>query len=290
MKLNDRIENTWSVSGDDMPLEIREDMLRRIHGNMDMEYAARRRRTHRLFMGAASILCAACLAAAFVLFTARSLPPAGVATVFTEKGQKTRMELPDGTRVWLNSASSISYDANYGRSVRAVSIEGEAYFEVAKDDRHPFVVNAGPYSVTAVGTAFDVAAYPGADKVVTTLIEGSVRIGCDATKVYLEPDEVFTYYRQTGQFEKTGSDQAYAAALWRENELSVPAGTTLEELASIIEYNYNIRCSFASDDIRQYRFEGVIKNSQLTNVLELISLSVPVCYRIEGNEILLYGK
>lgn len=291
MKIDERIENTWSSSGDGMPAEVRESMLRHIHGNMDREYAENRRRAHRLFMGAAACVCALCLGVSSLLFFSSGRNPLpGMSSVFTEKGQKTRMELPDGTIVWLNSASRLSYGNDFGRKCREVQLVGEAYFEVARDERHPFVVNTGLYSVTALGTAFDIAAYPGEDKVVTTLIEGRVLIGCGSTEVLLAPDEIFTCYRKTGKFEKTDSDNAYASALWRENELAVPSGTTLEELAAIIEQNYNIRCHFASDDIRQYRFEGVIKNSQLTNVLELISLSVPVSYRMAGNEIVLYRR
>jgi len=290
MKIDERIENTWSASPDSMPPAVRESMLRHIHSNMDREYAEARRRTHRLFMGAASLLCAACLAVSALLFVHRDTPSAGMATVYTECGQKTRMTLPDGSLVWLNSASSLSYDTSFGTGTRTVRLQGEAYFEVAKDSRHPFVVQTDMYSVTAVGTAFDVSAYPSMDKVVTTLIEGSVRIDCGSTDLMLEPDDVFICSRKTRKFEKRASEQAYAAVLWRENELAIPSGTTLEELAAIIENNYNIRCTFASQDIRQYRFEGVIKNSQLTNVLELITLSVPVGYRMEGNAIVLYHK
>ena len=211
-------------------------------------------------------------------------------SVITEKGQKTTVILPDGTTVWLNSASRLSYDMSYAHSDRNVILEGEAYFEVAKDDDIPFTVNTDDYRVTALGTTFNVSAYKDDSMSVTTLVEGRVLVQSDCVDTQLEGEQSISYNRQSGEFIKKNISTAYASGLWRDNELVVGAGTTLEQLTVILERNYNIQFEFLDETIKNYTFEGIIKNCQLTNVLEVVCLTAPVEYSIRSNRIILDKK
>lgn len=211
-------------------------------------------------------------------------------SVITEKGQKTTVVLPDGTTVWLNSGSRLSYDMSYDHKDRNVTLEGEGYFEVADDQERPFTVHLENYSVTALGTSFNISAYDEDNRITTTLVEGKVRVRSSGIDTQLTENQSITYDKERKEYVKENDVQSYVSGLWRNNELAVSPGTTLKELTVILERNYNIQFEFQDESIKKYKFEGVIKNSQLTNVLELISLSAPVAYSIRGNKVILDKK
>ena len=242
-----------------------------------------------------ALLCAAaCLAAVVMLGVTllkdRSVASEALCHIHTEKGQRVSMTLPDGTRVWLNSDSELSFPSFDQAVSRDVYLSGECYFEVAKDPGKPFTVHTGVYDVTAVGTAFNVRAYQADETVKTTLIEGEVQVSGSGIDTRLLPDESVTYFRDKGNYAKLRSDLSYYDVLWHGNELVVAPGTTLEQLARILERNYNFQFRFSDDKIKGYTFEGVIKNSQFTNVLDVICLSAPVTYKMEGDYVVFSRK
>lgn len=107
--------------------------------------------------------------------------------------------LPDGTRVSLGTRTSFSYDSRYGKSERIVQLEGEAYFEVAKDKDKPFIVKTKEQSIEALGTKFNVSAYPTDSLLTTTLLEGSVLLTTQNLlhPTVLKPNEQFVYNKRT---------------------------------------------------------------------------------------------
>lgn len=115
--------------------------------------------------------------------------------LITAKGSKGRFTLPDGSVVWLNSETKLTYPNQFTGNRRFVSLEGEAYFEVAKDAKKPFVVQAGEIDVEVLGTCFDLDSYSSGEFVETALLNGSVKISGKALKdpVYLKPNELFRY-------------------------------------------------------------------------------------------------
>lgn len=273
------------------------DYIKLIKERLDTGYNAEKaaRTTKRLkFIAIAA--SAACLALALVFGIEYARLAGGKRSakteVFTENGQKTKITLPDGTSVWMNSGSEISYDGLFGHRTREVSLEGEAFFEVAKDGRRPFIVHTSLYDVKAVGTSFNVSSYDEDRTSVTTLMEGRVEItstdkAATEFKETLNPSEYLTYDREKGDYSRQVSERASFAAVWRDNELVVAPNTTLEEFVKVLEREYNIEFVINNDKIRQFTFEGVIKNSQLSNVLEIMGISAPITYRIEKNRVVL---
>ncbi len=131
-------------------------------------------------------------------------------TIVAPKGNKAFAELPDGTRVWLNAESKLTYPGTFADESRHVFLEGESYFEVAKDNKRPFIVHTSGVIIRATGTAFNVKSYPSEDIIQTTLVEGSVAIERQAARkyknaksagnnliVYLKPNEQATFYKTT---------------------------------------------------------------------------------------------
>ncbi|GAT62008.1 FecR family protein [Paludibacter jiangxiensis] len=206
--------------------------------------------------------------------------------VSVENGQKANLQLPDGTKVWLNSGSSIRYDKSYNQHDRIIALEGEAYFEVAKDKKRPFIVKANAVSVRAVGTAFDVKAYTNDDAITTTLIEGKVNVFDKTTTSQLLPNQKITFNKSNHTFDKVQVYDAAIAGLWKNNQLAFDS-ETLEDIAKVLERMYNIQVVFDSEQIKQIRFSGKIKNNSLESVLQLISLTSPIHYNVKDSVVTL---
>jgi len=119
-------------------------------------------------------------------------------TMTTPRGGQYKLTLPDGTEVWLNAASSITYPTAFAGNERDVSITGEAYFEVAKDKSKPFHVTSGNQTIEVLGTHFNVMAYADEDAIKTTLLEGSVKITENNEAQILKPGEQATVDKNGG--------------------------------------------------------------------------------------------
>ena len=110
-------------------------------------------------------------------------------TISTPRGGRFRITLSDGSRVWLNAASSLRFPVAFPSGAREVEVKGQAYFEVARDKSRPFRVRAGDAEVEVLGTHFDIMAYPGESELLTTLVEGSVRFRSPGGDARLRPGQ-----------------------------------------------------------------------------------------------------
>lgn len=207
--------------------------------------------------------------------------------VCADKGQRAALTLPDGTKVWLNSDSRLTYSNRYGQNERRVSLLGEGYFEVAKDLKHRFLVDAGTMEVEALGTVFNVKAYNEDKDVITTLFEGKVRATVlSGQSVTLTPNQSVIFNKESSQVEYGNNKDATYAKVWRDNEIAFD-NTTLAEMGKIIERSYNIKVYIKSEEIKQCRFSGIIKNNSLNNVFEIISLTAPINYKFVNDTVVL---
>ncbi len=206
--------------------------------------------------------------------------------VNVEMGQKANMTLPDGTQVWLNSAGSLSYGNSYNKKDRVVHLEGEAFFEVSKDKKRPFKVIVDGITVEALGTSFNVKAYPEDNQIITTLIEGSVMVSDEKESSILQPNEKLVFNKQIHSFSKTTLMDAERSGSWRNNELAFEK-ETLEEIAKTLERMYNTKIVFASDELKKIHFSGKVKNNNLESVLQLVSFVSPILYSIEDSTIVI---
>ncbi len=210
-------------------------------------------------------------------------------TVTAEKGQRASVTLPDGTRVWLNSHTTISYSNEYGIKDRIVFLTGEAYFEVSKNPDQRFIVKANEMEVEALGTSFNVKAYKEDNNITTTLFSGKVRATAGDKTTILAPEQFALYDRDNNRLLTNYAQNIEYASMWRNNELAFES-ITLGDIAVLLNRIYNVQVEFTSERIRNYRFSGVIKNNSLDNVIEIISLTAPIEYSSSGNMIVLSEK
>jgi len=207
-------------------------------------------------------------------------------TVRVEVGQKANIQLPDGTHVWLNSAGSLTCTPAFNKKERIVYLQGEAYFEVNKDKTRPFIVKANDISVEALGTKFDVKAYSDDNYVMTTLLEGSVRVTSASRSEIMNPNEKLKFTKEDGKFDKSVLADVDKNVSWINNQLAFEQ-ERLEDIAKVLERMYSVRILFASENLKDIRFSGTLKNNNLENVLQLITFVSPIRYSLKSDTILI---
>lgn len=204
-------------------------------------------------------------------------------TLRIPRGGEYRLTLADGTRVWLNSESELTYPTQFNGSKREVILKGEAYFEIASNKQQPFYVKSHNIQVHATGTAFNVMAYEDETTLQVTLTEGGVNIEQENTVLsHLTPDMQFAMNKENGQYLIKNVDPRIATA-WKNGIFFFDN----EPLSSIIRklsrwYEADIECK--TPELYQYKFSGEIrKYENISRVLDMLSLTNEITYTIDPN-------
>lgn len=237
---------------------------------------------------AAAILLGVLFASSIALWKkeAPAQVPAGKYTLCTDKGEKSRIELPDGTSVWLNTCTTLSYSSDYGIANRDIHLEGEAYFEVARNEHLPFVVKTNELNVTALGTTFNISAYADDAMLVTTLFSGQVAVLPTRTKqeVRLNPNQSAVYHKDLQRIE-TKSSGENKEQQWRDGILSFEM-RYVEDIAKTLERNYDIAFRFENQKIKKLRFSGTFhSNESINDIVTVIATNTSINYRTEKDTI-----
>ena len=210
----------------------------------------------------------------------------------TPVAQTRQMVLPDGTVVKLNSCSALLYPNRFDGHTRSVYLMGEANFKVAHDKKHPFIVKTNDMQVTALGTEFNVSAYPEDRKVESTLIEGSVKVDCNDmhNSVILKPGQMMAYNRDTHKYEVMTPNIADITA-WQRGEV-VLKEKTLAQIFSILERKYPYSFHYSMHRIGNDRYTlHFPDNAPIKDVMDVIvRVTGKHAYRIEGDNCYFYNK
>ena len=243
-------------------------------------------KTRRLFLqymkyAAAVLLGIGISLSTLYLTNQENLSTVGNYKLVTSKGEKSYLQLPDGTKVWLNSCTTLEYAENYGHSNRNIYLDGEAYFEVAKNKDLPFVVKANGIDVKAIGTAFNVSAYMEDSQLTTTLFNGKVAVQPTLTKqeVLLEPNQVAVYDKSRNKIEVVPYDKKLFAQ-WRVGFLSFEM-MYLKDITKLLVRNYNVVFRYENQGIKKLRFSGSFRNNEdLSEILNVIKTNTGIRYQI----------
>lgn len=284
---HDWLENQVDDSSAEMDAEKQADILAKIH-----EKIAVQSKQKFVLPGWAKTVAAVALIVLMAVSAAiyfRSNQPNMIqyAEIGALRGQKASVTLPDGTKITLNSESTLKYSTNYNQSDRAVELVGEAYFEVAKNKKIPFVVKAGKLEIEAKGTAFNIKAYPTDNSISTTLTEGKIEVKTPVDVLSMIPNERMEYNNTDQTFRKLTLTDAEGSIGWLNDELSFENATLAEVVANFSRI-YNIDIQFASESIKEQRFTGKINNNSLLSVLRIISLTSPIRFEQKDSVVILY--
>lgn len=204
-------------------------------------------------------------------------------TLSTPRGGQYSITLSDGTKVWLNSSSSLRFPTAFTTSQRKVELTGEGYFEVAKNPARPFKVQVNEMEVQVLGTHFNIMAYQDEAMTKTTLLEGSVRINKNNTSTLLKPGQQIKIKQgeNAGKVEEANIEEAIA---WK-NGMFYFNGATIEVIMRQLERWYDIDVVY--EGAVSEHFNGVIsKNVGIAKVFEMLELTGAVHFRIQGKKIL----
>lgn len=236
--------------------------------------------------------------------------------ISTPYGTRSELTLADGSTVWLNAGSMLTYDENFNIQRREVNLIGEAYFQVKENKNIPFIVSSGDLTIKAVGTSFNVKAYPDDEILTATLIEGKIIVmgkSADEGKFeYILKPNQHIIFRKTlvnasegRQIEKDTEENR----LEKKNIQQELKNTVLEDdvntviytswkdkrwvieqepfptLAVMLERRYNVRILFNHDDLKDFSFSGIIENETLEQVFHILQLSAPLKYEFGKGEV-----
>lgn len=240
-------------------------------------------------------------------------------TVEAPRGSKSVVTLADGTKVWLNAGSSLKYTRDFNQQNRDVFLEGEAYFSVAKNKLLPFLVHTSGIVVRAVGTVFDVKAYPDEKVIETTLINGIVSIehankAGTVEKITLKPKQKAIYYKEgkyiSGlinnpvQSRKDNKEREPQAGNQKVNLLIADKidpdistswkdkrwvfnDESLGNFAVKVERLYDVNIIFKDEQLKHYKLSGSMEEETIEQLFDAIRLTVPMNYTINHKEVIL---
>lgn len=204
------------------------------------------------------------------------------------KGSVSEMILPDGSVIFLNAESNIKYSIEGKNGNREIFLEGEAWFDVKKNEEKPFVVHTPYYDVNVTGTQFNVKAYNTEDEIVTTLEEGQIII--QATKnfklgqdIIVKPGEqvVLDKYSRELTIKKVNTKWFTS---WKDNKL-IFVNMSLKDLIVLLERKYGVDIEIKNEEILNLHFDGTIKDETVIEFLEILRKALPINYKVVGQKI-----
>lgn len=245
---------------------------------------------HRLTISwwrvAAAAVVLVCLSVGGTLFLSRGFfGDVEMVEQYAKVGDTRTVLLPDGTEVLVNSTTLLLYPEEFRGSTRTVYLMGEANFKVKKNARKPFIVSTSQVDVTALGTEFNVSAYPDQDEVVATLLQGKVRVDCNEQKQYiLHPGQQVTYLKSSGESRLTDANLKDVTA-WQRG-MNVFRSKTVAEILEVLSRRFDVNLHYnvkqCSGDRYNFSFR---KESNLPQIMAILKDVVEgFDYQMKDNE------
>jgi len=207
-------------------------------------------------------------------------------SIFAPVGSRVSFNLPDGTKGWLNSGSTLTYPVPFSEN-RKVTLEGEAWFDVFHDEKQPFEVSAGRSTIKVLGTSFNVSAYLDEKYVEVVLQSAKVEFSdkSQTENIILKPSEQLII--EDGKINVSSVDVSKYKA-WTDGRL-VFRGDNMAEVARRIERWYNVNVEITDKDLVEFSFRAIFEDDSLEDVLKQLSMTSPIEYKIHPRKQLQNG-
>jgi ferric-dicitrate binding protein FerR (iron transport regulator) len=243
--------------------------------------------------------------------TASLIDKSPASEITTRQGSRTRVQLPDGTKVWLNAGSKLTYDKEFNNTLREVTLTGEGYFDVVRNEKKPFIIHTEKMDVKVLGTQFNVKSYPNDQATEAALIHGSIEVSLKdrpSQKIILKPNEkivvanrdTFTAVNNTPQARKENveplvairhltyqkEDSTIIETSWVENKL-VFEDESFKDLAQKLERWYGVVIHFSDERIAALRFTGVFEEETIEDAMRALKITGSFNYKFQGKTIII---
>jgi ferric-dicitrate binding protein FerR (iron transport regulator) len=273
---------------------IQSKKLLQISGQNLIKYK-RRVRLFKIIMRAAAILLLPVLGFGLLMSVKYQSAKHGQASVnqvyyevFSSEDAIAKVTLPDGSSVWLNHSSSLKYPAMFQGDFRSVELSGEGYFEVAHNPKNPFIVKAGEIQIKALGTTFNVMAYPDEDRIETSLIDGRIELerkppnGEMIPLLRMKPTDLVIFQKSNNEIStRTIVDDRYFS--WKDGKL-IFNSEPIEEVVKKLRRWFNVDIQIKDPELLELTYTATFIHETLPQVLELLSMMSPVSYSISSRE------
>jgi len=238
----------------------------------------------------------------------------------TPKGARSEVQLPDGSKIWLNSTSSVRFPGNFSGNNRKIYLEGEAYFDIHKNESYPLVISTSDISIKVIGTAFNVKSYPGEGTIETTLERGTITLEKKASNPYeknsvitLHPNQRVTFVKRQGKISLdeikpvTMVDSATKQLIrqekiivsqrvetekytaWKDGKI-IFVNETFENLSVTLERWFDIKIHIENESLKKIRFTGTFEKETIEQILNIMRLTTPIKYTMNKNDIYITMK
>ncbi|MBD3591139.1 FecR family protein [Bacteroides sp. GM023] len=283
----------WRQAGEQEVPDGMQQSIRKMQQNVGIQPATSNRKSYQLLIWrAAAILLLAVSSVSVYLILEKDSPVKDLVECYIPTAEIHELTLPDGTHVMLNSKSTLLYPEQFTGETRSVYLIGEANFKVKPDKKHPFIVKANDYQVTALGTEFNVNAYPESNELIATLLEGSVKVEFNnlISNVILKPNEQLIYNKHTKEHNLRLPEIDDVTA-WQRGEL-IFSNMHLEDIFTNLERKFPYAFVYSLHSMKKntysFRFQ---KQANLEEVMEIVSQVVgDVDYVIKGNKCYVTNK
>ncbi len=286
-------------------------------GSFNYESSEKNKKTKKaILFGSASLLIVAVIFVSYYYYKTNDRlqnPTVAKSEISTKNGSRTKIQLPDGTSVWLNSSSKLTYDnQNFGDKIREVSLVGEAYFDVVKNAAKPFIIHTAKMDIKVLGTAFNVKSYPGDRTTETSLIHGSVEVTLNdrLEKIMMKPNEKLIINNddsktlpvnnmvnpqklstaatkpiiELSHLTRYPSDNSVVETGWINNKL-IFTNETLEEIATKMERWYGVTIHIKNENLKKELLTGSFEKETLPQALKALQFTTRFNYKIEKDAI-----
>lgn len=278
------MKNAWNRT-DVQNIETEDvDLLGRIHHQIALKENKSSNKSlaiYRISLQVAAVLVIGLIFTSVWFYSNRVYTPEIVQNISTPLASRTSFELPDGSKVWLNAGSSISFPGKFDGKTRSVKLIGEAYFDV-KSDQIPFLVETPKFTVNVLGTAFNVMAYEG-EPASVTLERGSVELQNNGKSLgFLDPGQQAQFSQGPDKINiESVESEIYTS--WKENRL-IFQSEPLELLAKRLERWYNLTIVISEPSLNNLKVTGKIEVESFSEVLDLMEYTLPIKYQYNKNE------
>lgn len=288
-QLSSWLEKQITESSTNIDIEVKKRMLNNIRQQLETKHSIRKNKKNITisYLKWAVILAVPIALFISLYYNLRIENPSEL-IVAANQGEKANVVLPDGSKIAINSASNVTYYSNYNKKYRSLKLNGEAYFEIAHDKSKPFIVDCSGAKIEVLGTTFGIKAYKDDDEIFVVLRTGKIEMQTPKANFIVYPNERIIYNKKTKNIYKekvTASDFTD----WRYNRLRFE-NETLENIVHTISRMHNIKIQFKNEDLKTQRFTGTVDNKNIKTVMDMISLTSSIGYKIQDSAVVLYRK
>ncbi len=206
-----------------------------------------------------------------------------IQTISSRQGMVSQLTLSDGTKVWLNSGSTLQFPLRFTGKKRQVKLKGEAYFEVAKNENQPFLLNANELNVEVLGTSFNVVSYDDESVSEVVLVSGKVKLFAESDNRekqygFMHPGQRVVYTKKSQKVAYEEVDvKKYVA--WRNGDL-IFTDDSMNEVVKRLSRWFNVEITIKDPEINDYIYKATFSDETLSQVLYMLKISAPIDYRI----------